>query len=64
MRAGDGRNVTLPVTILWLAALTWATFRYPTPSDVGRGLLLASIAYFVGLCVWRTRLSGRSVAPA
>lgn len=60
VRAGEGRNITLPVIIIWLVALTWATQRFPTPSNIGRGLLIAAVAYFAGLSVWRTRRKPRS----
>lgn len=55
VRSGAKRRVTLPVTLGWLAALTWATFRYPTVSTFGQALLVAAVAYFFGLSIWRTR---------
>jgi phosphatidylcholine synthase len=55
VRAGEGRNVTLPVTLMWLTALTWCTVRLPSTAKFGRILLIASVVYFVGLSVWRTR---------
>ena len=53
--AGEGRNITLPVTILWLAAITWCTQRYPDVAQFGRVALIGSVVYFFGLSIWRTR---------
>lgn len=54
VRSGDKREITLPVTVLWLGALTFATMRYPTVSKFGQGLLIVAVIYFAGLCAWRT----------
>lgn len=55
VRAGEGRNITLPVTITWLAAITWCTQRYPDVAEFGRVMLIGSVVYFFGLSIWRTR---------
>jgi phosphatidylcholine synthase len=54
VRAGEGRNITLPVTVMWITALTWTTLRLPSVAVFGRLLLIASVVYFAGLSVWRT----------
>jgi phosphatidylcholine synthase len=64
VRSEGGRIFTLPVTLAWLAAMTWAAQRYPTLSNVGRIGLSLAVAYFVGLCIWKTRQPSQGNAPA
>jgi phosphatidylcholine synthase len=56
VRSDGMRQVTLAVTAAWLIGLMWATQRYPVRSRVGGVLFVVAIAYFAGLCAWRTRL--------
>ncbi len=55
VRSEGGRIFTLPITVAWLLAMTWATQRLPTRSVVGRAGLIAAVGYFFGLCLWKTR---------
>ena len=54
VRTLDLRIVTLPVTLAWLAGLTWATVKWPTLSQFGRALLIPAVVYFTGLSIWKT----------
>lgn len=56
VRSEGMRKPTLVVTVAWLVALMWATQRFPTRSVFGKTLLVIALAYFTGLCAWRTRL--------
>ena len=62
VRSEGGRIFTLPITVAWLSAMAWATQRLPTRSVVGRVGLVAAVAYFFGLCLWKTRQA--AIAPA
>lgn len=55
VRSEGGRIFTLPITMAWLLAMAWATQRLPVRSVVGRIGLSAAVAYFFGLCLWKTR---------
>lgn len=55
VRSEGGRIFTLPITVAWLSAMAWSTQRLPHRSMVGRIGLIAAVAYFAGLCLWKTR---------
>jgi phosphatidylcholine synthase len=61
VRSEGGRIFTLPLTVAFLLAMSWATLRLPNRSVVGRIGLVAAFAYLAGLCFWKTR--HRSPAP-
>jgi phosphatidylcholine synthase len=56
VRSEGLQTPTLIVTGAWLTALLWATIRFPTRSVFGKVLLVIALAYFTGLCAWKTRV--------
>ncbi len=63
VRSEGGRIFTLPITVAWLVAMAWATQRLPNRSVIGRTGLVAAVAYFFGLCIWKTRQPTPVAAP-
>lgn len=58
------RPISLSVTLAWLAALLWATVRYPTVSTLGKVVMIPAVAYFVGLSAWRARMVKNAPDPS
>lgn len=56
VRVERWRTLTLPLTVAWLAVMTWLTVISPSSNIVGRVLLVAAPLYFVGLAVAKLRL--------
>ncbi len=54
VRAAAAREITLPVTGIWLLTLAYATTR-TAHSRASTAILIAVFIYFTGLSVWRSR---------
>lgn len=54
VRAAAAREITLPVTAVWLITLAYATTR-TDHSRASTAILIAVFFYFTGLSVWRSR---------
>ena len=55
VRAAAAREITLPVTGIWLITLAYTTTR-TDHSRAGTAILIAVFAYFTGLSIWRSRI--------
>ncbi len=56
VRSEGMRSATLVATTVWLAALLWASIVYDKRSSVVTVAVIGCVAYFAGLCAWRTRV--------
>ncbi len=56
------RAITLPVTVAWLAVMTWLTLVTPQSNALGRVLLVVAPLYFVALAVVKHNADSAVVA--
>jgi phosphatidylcholine synthase len=64
VRVERWRNITLPVTVGWLAVMGWLTIVSPTSNLVGRLLLILAPLYFFGLAIVKHRVDAEAGALA